>query len=107
MAKIWFVRRRGGQWVAPGGAPAFAEPLARIVFPLDLGVHRRLDDAADAPRPATDLPAEPPERLQRVVVEVTADDLRDRTGSGYLPGLYDSPLSPAAAAARLTALAAA
>ena len=106
MAKIWFVRRRGTQWLAPGGAPAFTAPLAQIVFALDLGVHRRLD-AADAPRPAPELPAEPAERLQRVVVEIDDGDLRERTLSGYLPGIYDSPLSPGAAAARLSTLRAA
>lgn len=106
MAKVWFVRRRGGQWIAPGGAPAFELPLARIVFPLDLGVHRRLD-ADGAPRPDPGLGAEPPEALQRVVVQVDAADVSDRAFSGYVPGIYDSPLSPSAATGRLARLKAA
>jgi hypothetical protein len=32
MARVWFVRRRGGQWVAPGGQPAFEMPLADLIF---------------------------------------------------------------------------
>ncbi len=100
MARVWFVRRRGAQWVAPGGAPAFEAPLAEVMFPLDLGTHRSLD-ADEAPRPAPELGQEPPEALTRVVVEIGAEDVRDREFSGFQPGLYDSPLSPRAAAARL------
>ncbi len=100
MAKVWLVRRRGEQWVAPGGAPAFELPLAKILFPLDLGTHRRLD--GEAPLPAPELPAEQPDALRRVMVEVGEDDVNERTLSGYFPGIYDSSLSPAAAVARLT-----
>ncbi len=106
MAKVWFVRRRGGQWIVPGGAPAFELPLARIVFPLDLGVHRRLA-ADEAPQAAPGLGTEPPEALQRVVVQVDAADVSDRAFSGYVPGIYDSPLSPSAATGRLARLKAA
>ncbi len=103
MARVWFVRRRGGQWVAPGGAPAYEAPLSQILFPLDLGTHRRLD-ADEAPLPAPELPREPAEALQRVVVEIAGEDVADRTLSGYEPGLYDSGLSPSAAAVRLAGL---
>ncbi len=102
MAKVWFVRRNGGQWVAPGGAPAYDLPLARIQFPLDLGTHRRLDD--ERPLPVPEIPAEPVDSLLRVMVEVGESDIRDRTLSGFEPGIYDSGLSPAAAAQRLSKL---
>ena len=95
MAKVWFVRRRGGQWVAPGGTPAFEVPLSEILYPLDLGTHRRLD-GADAPRAAPELAAEAPQSLQRVFVEIFAEDVKDRALSGYWPGIYDSALSPGA-----------
>jgi hypothetical protein len=103
MAKVWLVRRRGGQWVAPGGAPAFEAPLAKIQFALDLGIHRRLDD--ETPLPAPELAPEPPESLERVMVEVGNDDLAQWTLSGFRPGVYDSALSPRAAADRLRRLA--
>ncbi len=100
MAKVWFVRRRGTQWVAPGGAPAFEAPLSQILFPLDIGTHRRLD-ASESPRLAAELPVEPAEALHRVMVELDAGDVVGRDFSGYRPGLYDSALSPTAAAVRL------
>lgn len=101
MARVWFVRRHGGQWVAPGGAPAFDRPLAELIFPLDLGVHRLV--SSERPEPAPALPAEPPEALQRVFVEVDARDLEGMVFSGYRPGIYDSPYSPAEVARRLAA----
>jgi hypothetical protein len=102
MARVWFVRRRGAQWAAPGGKPAFEMPLAELVFPLDLGTHRRVD--GDPPVPALDLPSEDPAALQRVLVEVEPKDLSSLEFSGYGPGIYDSPWSPQAAARRLAAL---
>lgn len=101
MARVWFVRRRGGQWVAPGGKPAFELPLAELIFPLDLGTHRGVAD--DPPIPAPELPPEPPEALQRVMVEVEPKDFDALEFSGYAPGFYDSPYSPAEAVRRLTA----
>lgn len=101
MARIWFVRRRGGQWIAPGGAPAFDLPFADIVFPLDIGTHRAVSD--ERPVPAADEPAADPAALQRVFVEVDARDLEGLTFTGYRPGIYDSPYAPAEAARRLTA----
>ena len=99
MARVWFVRRRGGQWVAPGGQPAFEMPLADLIFPLDLGTHRRVDD--DVPVPATDMAPETPTALQRVMVEVEPKDLTTLEFTGYQPGIYDSPYSAHEAARRL------
>ena len=99
MARVWFVRRRGGQWVAPGGQPVVELPLAELIFPLDLATHRRLNE--DPPVPAPDLPAEPPEALHRVIVEVEPKDLDGLEFSGYAAGFYDSTYSPREAARRL------
>lgn len=101
MARVWFVRRRGGEWVAPGGVPAYEVPLAEIVFPLDIGTHRRV--SSERPVPAPEETAAAPAALQRVFVEVDADDLAGLTFTGYRPGVYDSPYAPAEAARRLTA----
>ena len=101
MARVWFVRRRGGQWIAPGGVPACEIPLADIVFPLDIGTHRRV--STERPVPAPDEAAVPPGDLQRVFVEVDAEDLVGLTFTGYRPGVYDSPYSPAEVDRRLAA----
>lgn len=101
MARVWFVRRRGGQWVAPGGKPAFELPLVDVIFPLDLGPHRLVAD--DPPVPATDLPPEDPGALQKVMVEVEPKDLDNLEFSGYAAGVYDSPYSPREVARRLAA----
>jgi hypothetical protein len=102
MARVWFVRRRGGQWIAPGGLPAFEFPFAEIVFPLDIGTHRALSSERVVPAPE-DAMAEPAS-LRRVFVEVDAHDLEGQTFTGYQPGVYDSPYSPTEASRRLTAL---
>ncbi|MBX3025738.1 hypothetical protein KF840_12595 [bacterium] len=99
MARVWFVRRRGGQWIAPGGAPAHEIPFADLIFPLDIGTHRAVSD--ERPVPAPDEPAALPEGLQRVFVEVDAHDLEGLTFTGYRPGVYDSPYSPSEVARRL------
>jgi len=99
MAKVWFVKRRGAQWIAPGGAPAYERALAELIFPLDLGTHRRLVD--DEPVPEPRVPPEEPQRLQRVMVETTAADLHNQQFSGYEVAFYDSPYSPREAARRL------
>src|SRR5215813_11557505 len=104
MARVWFVRRRGGQWVAPGGQPAFELPLAELIFPLDLGTHRRVEE--DRPVPAPEIPAEPLTALHRVMVEVEPKDLTALEFSGYGTGFYDSTYSPQEAARRLAAPAA-
>jgi hypothetical protein len=101
MARVWFVRRRGGQWVAPGGQPAFDLPFAELIFPLDIGTHRRID--GDSAVPARDLPAEDPKALQRVFVEVEPKDLTNLEYAGYHPGSYDSPYSPREAVRRIAA----
>lgn len=99
MARVWFVRRRGAEWVAPGGAPACERPLADLVFPLDLAPHRRLIDEGLVPDP--NLPDAAPGELLRVVVETTSADLVEFPFSGYAVGYYDSPYSPPEAARRL------
>lgn len=101
MARVWFVRRRGGQWVAPGGQPAFELPFAELIFPLDIGTHRRID--GDCAAPAPDLPAQDPQTLQKVFVEVEPRDLTNLEYAGYHPGSYDSPYSPAEVVRRLAA----
>jgi hypothetical protein len=105
MARVWFVRRLGGQWIAPGGAPAFELPLTALVFPLDLGVHRTVPN--ERPAPAPELPREEPALLQRVFVEVEPHDLDGLIFTGYAPGIYDSPYSPREATRRLSGLRAA
>jgi hypothetical protein len=102
MARVWFARRRGGQWIAPGGMPAFELPFADLIFPLDIGTHRRVE--GDPPVPAPELPAEPPTSLHKVLIEVEPKDITALEFSGYSPGLYDSPFSPAEATRRLSAL---
>ena len=83
MAKVWLVRRRGGQWIAPGGQPAVVLPLAEIRYPLDLGTHRRL--SGERPRPAPEVAPESARDLSRVMVEVGDEDLRGRVLSGFSP----------------------
>ena len=101
MARVWFVRRQGGQWVAPGGQPAFELPFERLIFPLDLGTHRRVTD--EQPVPAPDVPPEDPATLLKVFVEVEPKDLGSLEYSGYKPGYYVSPYSPREAVRRLNA----
>jgi hypothetical protein len=98
MAKVWFVRRRGGAWIAPGGAPFCERPLSSLIFPLDLGTHRGLEERV-TPEPA--LPGVDPAELERVFVEVGAEDLRGYDFSGYQQGFYDSPYSPGVVARKL------
>jgi hypothetical protein len=98
MAKVWFVRRRGGVWIAPGGVPFRERPLADLIFPLDLGTHRLLGERVT---PTPELPADDPAKLEKVFVEVVAEDLRGYEFSGYQQGFYDSPYSPAVVARKL------
>ena len=100
MARVWFVRRHGAQWIAPGPQPAFERPFEALVFPLDLGTHRFVDD--ERPVPAPELPAELPEALHKVFIEVEPKDLAGLEFSGYRAGIYDSPYSPREVARRLT-----
>ena len=101
MARVWFVRRRGGQWVAPGGTPAYELPLAALIFSLDLGTHRLVTD--ERPVPAPELAAEPPAELRRVFAEVEPKDLNGLEFTGYVAGFYDSPYSPREVVRRLEA----
>ncbi len=101
MARVWFVRRKGGQWIAPGGKPAFELPLSALIFPLDLGVHRSTDER---PVAAPELPPEEPEALKKVMIETVPEDLRQYEFSGYKAGVYDSPYSPHEAAKRLRSI---
>jgi hypothetical protein len=77
-----------------GGRAAFDLPFAELIFPLDVGTHRRIEN--DPPLPATDLAAEPPSALHKVLIEVEPKDIAGLEFSGYHPGVYDSPYSPAA-----------
>lgn len=99
MARIWFVRRQGNLWVAPGGNPACELPLKDVIFKLDLGPHRWL--AHERPHPAPALRLENPGRLRKVIVEVLPADLADLPFSAFRAGYYDSPYPPAEAARRL------
>lgn len=101
MARVWFVRRRGGQWIAPGGTSAFERPFTELVFPLDIGTHRRVSD--ERPIPAPEEAAVAPSELEHVFVEVDGSDLDGVPFSGYAPGIYDSPYSPREAVRRLGA----
>lgn len=99
MAKVWFVKRRGSQWIAPGGSPVDKRPLASLVFPLDIGTHRKLSQDVVTPEPS--LPPGDVTQMQRVFVEVTEEDLRNGEFSGYQVGFYDSPFSPSEVKRRL------
>lgn len=99
MARVWFVRRQGGLWVAPGGVPAYEMPLSALIFPLDIGTHRLVTGEAPVAAPA--LPAEAPQALTKVLIEAEPRDLTALEFSGYVAGVYDSPYSPAEAARRL------
>lgn len=100
MAKVWFVRRVGGAWVAPGGVAAYEMPLSQLVFKLDLGGQRRLGDDA-----APDLGEGPPPAeiasLKKVFVQVGEADVGSSLYPGFRTGWYDSPYSPAEVARRL------
>ena len=99
MAKVWFVRRRGAEWVAPGGAPVLEAPLADLIFRLDIGPQRWLPD--DRLQPATELPREDADRLTKIIIETGAGDLTGQECTTYRLGFYDSPYRPADGARRL------
>lgn len=102
MAKVWFVRREGGRWVAPGGKPQYTLPLADLVFRLDIGPQRWLLD--ERPDPRADLPPEGAASLEKVMIETDADDLAGVEFTWFRVGFYDSPYSPREAARRLEPL---
>jgi len=99
MARVWFARREGEQWVVPGGRPAFEAPLEQLVFKLDLGPQRWLPGERIHPRPDEQRAA--PEQLQKVIVETTPEDLRSLTFTTFQAGLYDCPYSPREVARRI------
>ncbi len=101
MAKVWFVRRHGERWIAPGGQPAYELPLANLVFRLDLGPQRRLTDECPEPEPA--LPPADPASLTKVIVQVTPADLDSQEFTTFQVGFYDSPYSPREVVHRLGA----
>jgi len=99
MAKVWFVRRHGAEWIAPGGAPAQQAPLSELIFKLDLGPQRWLSSERPVPKP--DMSHEQPSRLAKVIVETEPSDLAGQESTTYRVGFYDSPYPPAEAARRL------
>ena len=99
MAKVWFVRRRGTQWIAPGGAPVVQAPLADLIFKLDLGPQRWL--ARERPQPVAEAPREDPGALTKVMIETAPDDLAGLPFTTYKVGCYDSPYPPREAMRRL------
>jgi hypothetical protein len=99
MAKVWFARRDGAQWVVPGGRPAFEMPLEVLIFKLDLGPQRYLNGLI--PTLAPGLAPEPPESLSKILVEVGAEDLERLPMSVFRGGFYDSPFSPREGARRI------
>lgn len=102
MAKVWFVRREGGRWVAPGGQPKYELPLNDLVFRLDLGPQRWLPDEQPDPRP--DLPAADAAQLDKVMIETDLQDLAGVEFTWFRVGFYDSPYSPREAMRRLESL---
>ncbi len=99
MAKVWFVRRRGAEWIAPGGAPVCQAPLAELIFKLDLGPQRWLSH--ERPAPAAELPREEPQSLTKVMIETGVDDLAGQMLTTYRVGFYDSPYPPSEVSRRL------
>ncbi|HUI26237.1 MAG TPA: hypothetical protein VL403_09160 [Candidatus Kryptonia bacterium] len=99
MAKVWFVRRYGTEWIAPGGAPALQAALSELIFKLDLGPQRWL--SSERPVPSPNLSREEPSRLTKVIVETEPSDLAAQPSTTYRVGFYDSPYPPAEAARRL------
>ncbi len=98
MAKVWFVRRRGAQWVAAGRTPVHEAALADLVFKLDLHPNRWL--AAERPVAASATGQGGPDVGTRVIVETSPEDLRGPFTT-YKVGFYDSPYPPPEAAHRL------
>jgi len=96
MAKVWFVRSQN-RLVALGGRPAYEGELEKLIWPLDIGLHRYYTDG-----PLDEDPGPPPTdfaHYDMVLVEVAPADVT--AGSNYRVGFYSSPYSPKAAIARL------
>lgn len=96
MAKVWFIRPQN-LLIALGGRPAYEGSVEKLIWPLDIGLHRYYTAG-----PLTEEPNPPPADFSQhdmVLLEVTADDLTP--GTNYRVGFYSSPYSPKAAIARL------
>jgi hypothetical protein len=96
MAKVWFVRSQN-RLLALGGRPAYEGNLEKLIWPLDIGLHRYYTDGPldeDTEPPPTDFA-----QHDMVMLEVTPEDLR--AGTNYRVGFYSSPYSPKAAIERL------
>ena len=96
MAKVWFVRPQNLQ-VALGGRPAYEGDLEKLIWPLDIGLHRYL--SAEPPVQDTDPPPTEFSPHDKVLLEVTPTDVT--AGTNYRVGFYSSPYSPKAVIARL------
>src|SRR5215831_4128823 len=96
MAKVWFVRPQN-RLVALGDRPAYEGELERLIWPLDIGLHRfyTAGPLAQEGEP----PAQEFAHGDMVLVEVTPADVT--VGSNYRVGFYSSPYSPKAAISRL------
>lgn len=99
MAKVWFVRRRGAEWIAPAGVPVQHAPLSELIFKLDLGPQRWL--ATERPIPAPEMRGEDVQQLTKVMVETEPTDFAGQPATTYRVGFYDSPYPPSEAARRL------
>jgi hypothetical protein len=83
--------------VALGGRPAYEGDLEKLIWPLDIGLHRYL--SAEPPVQDPDPPPTEFSPHDKVVLEVTPADVT--AGSNYCVGFYSSPYSPKAIIARL------
>ena len=93
---MWFVRSQN-RLVALGGRPAYEGNLEKLIWPLDIGLHRYYTAG-----PLVEDTAPPPTEFAHydmVLLEVTAADLT--AGTNYRVGFYSSPYSPKAAMERL------
>jgi len=98
MAKVWFVRPQN-LLVALGGRPAYEGDLEKLIWPLDIGLHRYYTD--EPPVEDSDPPPTEFAHHDMVLLEVTPADVK--AGTNYRVGFYSSPYSPKAAIVRLGA----
>lgn len=93
-ARLWVVYREGLRLLGCVVAPV---PFEHAISLLDLAVWRLFTTEAPEEVPAAEVKAA--HGRKRVLVEVREHDLPDL--SGYPPGCYESPYSPAEAMRRL------
>ena len=96
MAKVWFVRPQN-LLIALGSRPAYEGDLEKLIWPLDIGLHRYYTD--EPPVEDSDPPPTEFAHHDMVLLEVTPADVK--AGTNYQVGFYSSPYSPKAAIARL------